>query len=165
MSSERNQSLREAGWRRPLTEAEHAELAALLPTDPESRAEWKAEIRLNEALRRLPDASMPSNFTARVMQEIEREAAAGDRARKSTWLGLDLRRWLPRFALGTVAVVAVSVSVHSYTLASRAKIIQSIAVLSEITPAPSTDLLTDFDSIRKLNPPAGADTELLALLQ
>jgi anti-sigma factor RsiW len=165
MNNERTESLREAAWRRPLTEAERAELAAWLAAQPETRTDWQAEDSLNKALRRLPDVPMPSNFTARVLQAVEREEAAAGRARKSAWRSFDVRRWLPRFAVGAVAVVAVLVSVHSYTIASRAKIVQSVAVLSEITPSPSPDLLADFDSIRKLNAPQGADTELLDLLQ
>jgi len=54
---------------------------------------------------------------------------------------------------------------HAYTVASRVKIGQSVVALSDVTPAPSPELLADFDSIRKLGPAQGADTELLALLQ
>ena len=165
MSNERFHSLREAGWRRPLTDAEQAELAALLAGQREPAPDWQVEAGLNDALRRLPDAPMPSNFTARVMQAIEREEAATGRARKPTWLGLNLRYWLPRVAVGAVALGMVLVSVHSYTVASRARIIQSLAVLSEVTPAPTPELLADFDSIRKLDATQGADTELLDLLQ
>jgi hypothetical protein len=165
MSNERFQSLRETGWRRPLTEVERAELASLLAEQPEARADWRTESTLNAALRRLPDAPMPSNFTARVMQEIEREEAASQRARKSAGLGFDLRRWLPRFAVGAVAMMAVLVSVQSYTAANRTKMGKSVAALSEVTPSPAPELLADFDSIRKLNPTQGADTELLNLLQ
>ena len=119
----------------------------------------------NSATRGLPDVPMPSNFTARVMQEIKREAAADRRTKRSVWLGFDLRQWLPRLAVGTVAVGAVVLSVHSYTVASRAKIVQSVATLSEVTPAPAPELLADFESIRKLNSAPGADAELLDLLQ
>jgi anti-sigma factor RsiW len=165
MSNERFQSLHEAGWRRPLTEAERAELAALLSARPEARADWEVEAGLNEALHRLPDAPMSSNFTARVLQQIEREELVAERARKAAWRFFDMRQWLPRFAVGAVAAAAVVFSVHSYTVASRAKIVQSVAVLSEVTPAPAPDLLADFDSIRKLDATQGADTELLDLLQ
>jgi hypothetical protein len=165
MSNERFERLREAGWRRPLTEAERAELAAMLAAQPEAQADWEAEAGLNAALCQLPEAPMPSNFTARVLQGIEREAAAGTRTRRFAWQGFDLRRWVPRVAVSLAGLVAILVSVQSYTTASRAKIGQSVVALSEITPAPSPDLLADFDPIRKLNPLQGADTELLELLQ
>lgn len=165
MSNERYESLRQAGWRRALTGAEQAELRAWLAAQPEARADWAAEAGLSDALRRLADAPMPSNFTARVLQEIEREATDGAPAQVGFWAAFDWRRWIPRLAAGVVAVAAVLTSMHSYTVASRVKIGQSVVALSDITPAPSPELLTDFDSIRKLGPAQGADTELLALLQ
>ena len=67
--------LRESGWRRKLTESEQGELRAHLATNPDARADWEMESALNSALTRLPDASVPSNFTARVLQAVEREEA------------------------------------------------------------------------------------------
>ena len=66
--------LRESSWRRKLTEAEQAELRAYLAAHPDARADWEMESALNAALTRLPDAPVPSNFTARVLQAVEREA-------------------------------------------------------------------------------------------
>jgi anti-sigma factor RsiW len=163
MSNERFQSLREAAWRRPLTETERSELAARLAAQPEARADWQAEAELNEALRRLPAAPMPSNFTARVLQQIEREEAGAGRARALAGRGFDLRRWLPRLAVGAAAMGVVVASLQFYVAADRAKLGKSVALLVEVAAAP--DSLTDFDSIRKLNPELGADMELLALLQ
>ncbi len=68
--------LRELSWRRKLTGAEEAELRAWLAAHPDAQADWEAEAGLNAALGRLPDAPVPSNFTARVLQAVEREAAA-----------------------------------------------------------------------------------------
>src|SRR6516225_12355183 len=60
---------RELIWRRKLTEAERAELQ----TKPDNHADLEFESRLTEELDRLPDKPVPSNFTARVLQAIERE--------------------------------------------------------------------------------------------
>src|ERR1700690_4482069 len=62
--------LRELVWRRKLTEAERAGLRA----PPETQADLEFESLLTEGLARLPDAPVPSNFTARVLQAAEREA-------------------------------------------------------------------------------------------
>lgn len=164
MSDERIKHLREAAWRRPLSKAEQVELAAWLSAHPEAQADWKAEAALNRSLRRLPDVPLPSNFTARVLQEIEREQTAAG-ARGWGWQGLGWRRWVPRLALGAMAAGALVVSVRYYEVANQAKLGASVAALSEVTPAPSPDYLADFDSIRKLTPSPGADAELLALLQ
>src|SRR5947207_1198597 len=68
--------LRELSWRRQLTGAEEAELRAWLAAQPEAQAGWEAEAELNEALGRLADAPVSTNFTTRVLQAVELEAAA-----------------------------------------------------------------------------------------
>ena len=70
--------LRELVWRRKLTDAERAGLGA----QPEVQADLEIESRLSETLARLPDAPVPSNFTARVLQAVERESV---RPRAINW--------------------------------------------------------------------------------
>ena len=48
---------------------------AHLAAHPEAQADWEAEAGLNDALGRLPDVAVSSNFTARVLQAVEREIA------------------------------------------------------------------------------------------
>ncbi len=67
--------LRETSWRRKLTETEAAELRTRLAADPAARADWEVESALNAALDRLPAAPVPTNFTARVMQAVDRGGA------------------------------------------------------------------------------------------
>src|SRR5438067_2362092 len=93
---------REISWRRKLTPAEEAELRAWLAVHPEARAEWEAEIALtNTLVRSLPDVPVASNFTARVLQAVDRETAARE-PRLPGWQ--PWKRWLPRVALGALAV-------------------------------------------------------------
>ena len=78
--------LREAGWQRKLSEAEEAELRAWLEAHPNDREDWEAEGALSQLLDRLPEAPpVSSNFTALVLQTIEREAPASSRARSRAW--------------------------------------------------------------------------------
>ena len=79
MSDSLYDKLRETGWRRKLTASEEAELRAWLAAHPESRADWQVEAVLNESLGRLPDAPVPSNFTARVLQAVQRESVSSRR--------------------------------------------------------------------------------------
>jgi anti-sigma factor RsiW len=152
---------RETGWRRPLTNAEQAELRAWLAAHPEVQADWQAEATLNTALRKLSDAPLPTNFTARVLQEIERDAAAA-RQRAGFWRSVDWRRWLPRTALAGLAVVAVILSLRFQQAAAHARMGRSVAAMAM---APSPDLLKDFESIKRLQAAPVADKELLKLLR
>src|SRR5215510_827474 len=68
-------TLLEKRWREKLTPAEEARVRTWLAQNPESKADWDLESQLSEALDKLPDVPVPSNFTARVLQAIERETA------------------------------------------------------------------------------------------
>src|SRR6266581_310146 len=94
------QRLLESSWRRELTEAEAAELRAWLAAHPEAQSDWMLEEGLNSALRGLSNAPVSSNFTARVVQAVERDVA---RRKPSIWRRWQPRlRWIPRIALAAV---------------------------------------------------------------
>src|SRR5581483_4678564 len=78
--NDRLQELREIGWRRQWTAAEINELRAWFAAHPDDAAAWEAEGGLNEALESLPTVPVSSNFTARVLEAIERDATAAGRA-------------------------------------------------------------------------------------
>ncbi|HUC83690.1 MAG TPA: hypothetical protein VL970_00750, partial [Candidatus Acidoferrales bacterium] len=61
----RSPQQRERLWRRTVSEADRAEWRG--------QPELELEARLTESLAQLPDASVPSNFTARVMAAIDVE--------------------------------------------------------------------------------------------
>ncbi len=159
------QRLRELSWRQPLTGPEEAELRAWLAAHPEAQADWDAEAGLNASLSRLPDAPVPSNFTARVLQAVERNAAAELRGREGKWLVWPWRRWLPRVALAVVVVGAGFVSYQKVDAANRRKLAESVAVVSSLSSLPSPDILKDFDAIQALNSTPPPDEELLFVFQ
>jgi len=105
--------LREESWRRKLTPAEEAELRAWLADHPESRMDWDMDSRLTHLLGRLDNAPVPSNFTARVLQAIEREAASEARqtAPKRNWF---LHSFLPRTAAAMVVLAAGLLAYNEY---------------------------------------------------
>jgi anti-sigma factor RsiW len=157
--------LRELSWQRKLTEAEEAELRTWLAAHPDAQADWEAEAGLNAALERLPDVPVPSNFTARVLQAVEREAAVQRRRSAWTWGGRPWLRWLPKAAFAAVILGAGLVSYHQFQAARFAAYARSVAAVSEVSSLPSPEILQDFDTIRVLNPTPPPDEQLLALLK
>jgi hypothetical protein len=158
--------LREVSWRRQLTAGEAAELRAWLAGHPEAAADWEAEAWLSEALGQMADAPVPSNFTARVLQSVERESVAGARGRRGKWQFWTSWRWLPKVAVAAVMLVTALVSLEQVSrVARRAEYANSVAAVSDVASLPSPDALKDFDAIRVSNPSPVADEELLAALK
>jgi hypothetical protein len=155
--------LRELSWRRKLTGAEEAELRAWLAAHPEARSDWEAEAGLEAALGRLPDAPVASNFTARVLQAVEREATAQPpRSEWRMWLRL---HWLPRAAFVASVATAGLVSYLLIQSAERKRLAESVATVADVSSLPGPDILQDFDAIRVSNPTATPDEQLLAALK
>lgn len=151
------QKLREISWRRSLTAAEQEELQAWLAAHPEQQAEAEADLALDAALVALPDAPVPSNFTARVMKAIDADQAQTSRVhlnRKASW-------WtalLPRLALaclvvGGGALVWQQHRAQQTSLAHVAREVASARLLSD------PNVLTHFDEIASLTPAAATPDE------
>ena len=151
--------LRELAWRRKLTEAEQAGLRA----HPETQADLELESRLSEALARVPDAPVPSNFTARVLQAIEREDARGVPTRGGSWYW---RVLVPRVAVAAVVVGFAGLAYQHHEFDRRVALAKDVALLAQAQPVPSIEALKNFDAIQRLSQtPPRADDELLALLK
>jgi anti-sigma factor RsiW len=157
---------RELLWRRNCTDPEQAELRAWLEAHPETGPDAEAEERLNNLLNRLPDAPVSSNFTARVLRAVEREAEANGDASTAPWHGW-LKSLLPRVA---VAVAALVLGLgfygwHRHQVAQRAELARSLMAVSQVESLPPAAFLEDFDAIRRLGRRPPVDEELLALMQ
>jgi len=152
-------NLRESLWRRQLTDAERAELRAR----PETAADLELESRLSEMLAKIPDAPVASNFTARLMQAVEREESRPSRRWSFRW---NWHALLPRVAVTAAVVLFAGATFRHYELTSqRAALAKNVALVAGSQPPPSVDVLDNFDAIQRLSQPAHADEELLALLQ
>jgi anti-sigma factor RsiW len=155
--------LREASWRRELTDAEQAELRAYLASHPEARTDWEAEADLNAGLSRLPDAPVPSNFTARVLQAVQRESVAAKgqlpQVTRAGWW----RAWMPRAAAALIVVGAGWFGYQHYRAERQAEWAHGLAVVATVEPPLSTEALQDFEAIRRLSLTPAADEELLQL--
>lgn len=157
------QRLREIGWRRELTQAEQAELRAWLAAHPEAAIEHEIEMALDDALVRLPDAPVPTNFTARVLQAVEREERpSAPRSRDWTWI---LRVLVPRTAAAMLVLGVGGFAVQQYLVKQRVAIGDSLVTIATVPTMPSAQALEDFEAIQKLDSDPAADKELIALLQ
>ena len=152
--------LREKGWRHKLTATEEASVRTWLTQHPESKADWELESHLSDALANLPEAPVPSNFTARVLQAVEREKAVTRPApNRMTWF---LRSFLPKAAVAAV-MLGAGLLYHQHTTAKRAELVQGVKIAAGVPSLLSPQILQDFDTIRRINP--GPDQELIALMK
>ena len=125
-------------------------------------ADLELEARLTEALARLPDAPVSSNFTTRLMQAIELEEARQSRRWSFNW---NWRARLPRIAVTAAVILFAGVTFHHYELTSqRTRLARNVAFVAGSQPLPSVDALNNFDAIQRMSQPR-ADDELLALMQ
>ena len=162
------QELREKICRRPLTQAEQGQLDAWLAAHPEARADWAADAALNAALARLSEKPAPSNLTARVLAEIEREdlATAGARNTKTNFFGLGSWGWVTRTAVVVVLLGVGGLAYRHEQKVVKVKDAQNLAAAMRTTPSLPPELLEDFDLISSLPPPfPGADMELLSVMK
>lgn len=115
--------------------------------------------QVRKLVSRLPDAPMASNFTARVMQAIEREEARQSRGKFFDW------RWrffLPRGAVAAVLVGLAALTFHQHELLVRQQELAKNVVLVA-QQVPSVDALKNFDAIQRMGQSAHPDNQLLAL--
>ena len=161
--------LRDAAWRRDLTPGEAAQLQAWLAEHPGAATDWDAEVALTQTLNRLPDAPVPSNFTARVLQRAAHRPVRHTRE-SGHWASI-WHRFLPRVAIAMVAVVAGVLTYGEYQATQRTRMARSVATISHVAAGPSAEVVVrDFDTIRRLGEARVEggdlpDTDLLALMR
>ncbi len=146
--------------RRKLSAAEAEALRRELAQRPREQARLEEELALNRLLDELPKSAASTNFACRVMQAVEAESAAAERARESrTWF-----RW-PRLAW---ALAVFTVGVGGWWQiqgVSRARLAASVADVSRAAAVPGVEVLQDFEAIRSFQTSAQpGDVALLAAL-
>lgn len=150
--------IQEILWRRPLTREEAARLrgGASLDFKPATEA------ALTRALTELPNADVPSNFTARVLAETDRLERLHDRSAPVAWW----RRFVPRLAVGGGLAVAVLLGVSRYEAHRQLETARQAVELADVAAPPTVEILQDFEAIERMSQtPAQADLHLLAALQ
>ena len=159
--------LLELSWRRGLTATEAARLREHFAAHPEAREDWENEAQLSQLLNDLPEAPpVASNFTALVMQAVERETALPDRAASAGWSRWLLSAWTRRTAATCLVLGIGLVAYHEHTVQARETMGRKVAALATAVSASSPDLIEHFDTICRLSDePPKADTELLASMK
>ena len=153
MKNESNQP-RESLWR-TISQGERAKLRG--------EPELELEARLTDALGRLPEAPVPSNFTSRVLNAIELEEKQAARSHGWIW---NWHALLPRMAVATAILVVAGVSFQRYEVgAQRLALVKNVAQVASAQPMPSADVLENLDAIQRMSQSGHADNDLLVALQ
>ena len=127
-----------------------------------SAAGWEIESQLTDALTRLPDSAVPSNFKSRVMAALELEVEQADRSRSWTWNW----RWLmPRVAFAAALFFIGLALQHQATVSQRTAMVKNLASVTSVRALPNVDILENLDAIQRMSQSGRADGELLAVLQ
>jgi anti-sigma factor RsiW len=141
-----------------LSPEEESKLEAWLDAHPDACAAWEQDRALGRALQSLPDAPMSSNFTARVMQELDLAEAREER-KSGGW-----RLLWPRLGWAAAALALTVFGVQQFRNAQRAQLVADAALVSkDIARLP--DAFRDFDVVESLREisPASDDGILIAL--
>ena len=159
--------LLDTALRRKLTAEEEARVQAFLARDPQARAVWEEEMALSRLLNGLPDAPLASNFTAQVLETVERDS----RRHAPTllrWFGL--RRPAQRVAAACLAVLLFALGYSHSESVRRERMALALHKLGPHLNTPSQavaltpdELWNDFDAINRL--PPQTDEALLAVLK
>ena len=162
--------LLDTALRRKLTAEEEARVQAGLARDPRARAVWEEERALSQLLNGLPDAPLASNFTAQVLQAVERDSRRHRHTPKLLrWSGL--RRPAQQWATACLAVVLAILGYWRFESVRRERMALALHKLAPHFETPSTvvaltpdELWNNFDAINRL-PQTQTDEELLAVLK
>jgi negative regulator of sigma E activity len=130
--------------------------------DLRTHPELELETRLTEALARLSDAPVPSNFTACVLAAIELEEK---KSARSEWRWSWRLLW-PRVTVAAAVLIFAGVGIQRYeTNSQRAALAKTIAMVAGTKTLPNVDALENLDAIQRMSQSAHADGELLVDLQ
>jgi len=167
MQEHEQNELWERSLRGQLTPGERAQLEAWLAVRPELRAEWEEEVALCQLVRRLPDVPVSSNFTALVMQAVDRQPQLTETTSTVGGFFEWLRRHFAQVAASTAMVMlAGGLVILQQRQASQQIVTNQMKELAKVVPVPSVDVLKDYEAIRRLSQvSAEPDMELLVALQ
>jgi hypothetical protein len=152
-------------WIRELTDSEQAGLESLFSSVPALRERWEEDIAVLDGVGALPDVHVSSNFTHQVMTSLARRVGEDVGAKKPvaevTWM--ERLGFLPKLGMGLALVLAVFGSFLQYKEGDSAKLVESLAIVTESDTVPSVEELQHFEAIQMLaQVPMDVDWELIA---
>jgi hypothetical protein len=131
-----------------------------------AQPELELEATLTRVLTEIPDAPVPSNFAARVLDAVELVEQAERRKARSPGWTLNWRLFWPRVAAVAAVLIFVGVAIQRYeTRAHRFTLAKNVVMVAVAQPLPSVDALENLDAIQRMSQSGHADGELLAVLQ
>jgi len=134
------------GLHRKITVGEELEWELRLTDRPEAMVKFEDEVNLNRALRQLPDAPVSSNFTALVMQAIEREHRHRSHSMSfEEWRHRVSLHWVRKLAFASMLVLLGFLSYQQYQISARRELADSIVQISEMLP--SEGMIADLRAI------------------
>jgi len=157
-------------WRRGLTPDEQARLRPYLAAHPQARRQWECEAALTRGLNRLPPAPVSSNFTALVLQAVQRAPARPAWRRQfdlASWLRAG---WMSRLALAATMVCLSLLTVRECQIIQRQSIqrqrmARDLASVGSLAARQPVDWLQNFQIIENLSRVQVADDGLLQALR
>ena len=156
--------LSELAWRRRLTSQEKARLRSRFAAHPQARADWELETALTDGLNRMPLSPVSSNFTALVLQAVQRPPETARRSwfDSAFWFPAG---WRPRLVAGAAMLSLCFLTVSEYQAIQHQRMARNLANVSQFAEVPPLDWLQNFETIDRLNRVKVADEDLLTLLQ
>lgn len=139
------------GARRRLSGSEQQALDTWLAGHPAARSAWEEELALRHALKALPDAPLSPQFTARVLDDVERGARspAGRGRSGIAWLRGWFSGW--RAAAAGIAVMALAVGLSwRQQVQERARLAESCAAMAALAELPDLEALAEFEVVYHL---------------
>ena len=166
MNDSEYQALVEESWRRPLTADEQSRLDTWLAANPAERLDWEADAALTRELQGLPDAPLASNFTAQVLQAVERESrSAARRYSPLKQITQWLRRPASKLAWAVLLIGAGLFGYQQHRASVRDEMARGLSVLASMATLSDPAVFENFEAIRSLGQAAPTDDEeLLAVL-
>lgn len=167
MQAHEHNELWERSLRGQLTPGERAQFEAWLAVRPELRVEWEEEVALCQMVRRLPNVPVSSNFTALVLQAVEREQCAEVPAQQAAGFFGWLRQHFAQMTAATaMLMLAGGLFMLQQRQAQQQAVTNQMKELAQVVPMPSIAVLKDYEAIRRLSQvSAEPDMELLLALQ
>jgi len=152
-------------WIRELTDSEQARLEGLFASVPALRERWEEDIAVLDGVGALPDVHVSSNFTHQVMTSLARRVGedVGVKAPVAEVTWMERLGFVPKLGMGLALVLAVFGSFLQYKEGDSAKLVESLAIVTESDTVPSVEELQHFEAIQMLaQVPMDVDWELIA---
>jgi hypothetical protein len=161
MNSPLNQDWLEEAARRRISAEEAARWRRELAARPDEVRRLSRELALNDLLDGRPRPAVSTNFTSRVLAEIDQDSRRGSRfalrlGRLLSGLA-SLRLPIPRLALVATACAALLIGWNRFEVRRHGVLARQAAEISLAAGSPGVAVFGDFEAVRLLSTPVSSD--------